>query len=79
MDIKAKERKDIATALGINEQYLYQCLDGRRDMSAENATRLEVATGGRIKRSMVNRKWREIWPELATSPAAITAKKRVKT
>lgn len=74
MDIKAKERKDIATALGINEQYLYQCLDGRRDMSAASATRLEVATGGRIKRSMVNRRWREIWPELVTVPAVIGRK-----
>lgn len=66
--ITADERRQLADKVGINEQYLYQCLTGRRDMSAIEAVRVEQETDGRIDRQMVCQgSWRSIWPELVTS------------
>jgi DNA-binding transcriptional regulator YdaS (Cro superfamily) len=63
--ITANERRSLAEQVGINEQYLYQCLTGRRDMSATEAVRLEQETNGRLDRKMLCRgSWRSIWPEL---------------
>ena len=63
--ITANERRSLAEQVGINEQYLYQCLTGRRDMSATEAVRLEQETNGRLDRKMVCQgSWRAIWPEL---------------
>jgi DNA-binding transcriptional regulator YdaS (Cro superfamily) len=63
--ITADERRQLAEKVGINEQYLYQCLTGRRDMSATEAVRLEQETNGRLDRKMVCQgSWRSIWPEL---------------
>ena len=69
--ISPEERRQIAERLQISDQYLYQCLTGRRDMSPGAARRLEVETSGRISRQMVCQKtWEGIWPELqASSPA----------
>ena len=61
-----KERRDWAERLGINEQYLYQCMTGRRDMGPAVARRIESESGGAITRRMVcHRTWQAIWPELA--------------
>jgi DNA-binding transcriptional regulator YdaS (Cro superfamily) len=49
----------------MNEQYLYQCLTGRREMSAWEAVRIEQETDGRVSRKMVCQgSWKAIWPEL---------------
>jgi DNA-binding transcriptional regulator YdaS (Cro superfamily) len=63
--ITADERRQLAEKVGINEQYLYQCLTGRRDMSAIEAVRVEQETDGRVGRKMVCQgSWQSIWPEL---------------
>jgi len=68
--ITADERRCLADKVGINEQYLYQCLTGRRDMSAIEAVRVEQETAGRVGRKMVCQgSWRSIWPELAKDEA----------
>lgn len=69
--ITPKERQAWAIKLAINEQYLYQCLTGRRDMGPTEARRVEVESGGVLTRQMICQKtWQGIWPELATTEAA---------
>ena len=63
--ITPDERRQLAEKVGINEQYLYQCLTGRREMSASEAVRVEQQTEGRVTRQMVCQgSWQGIWPEL---------------
>ena len=65
--ITPEQRRYWAEKLGgLNEQYLYQCLTGRRDMNPGEARRIERDSGGVITRQMLCQKtWQEIWPELA--------------
>jgi DNA-binding transcriptional regulator YdaS (Cro superfamily) len=66
--ITPDERRQLAEKVGINEQYLYQCLTGRREMSAWEAVRVEQQTEGRVNRKMVCQgSWQSIWPELVES------------
>lgn len=67
------ERRTWAANLGLHEQYLYQCLTGRRDMGPANAQRIERESDGAITRQMVCQKtFMAIWPELAApSPAVL--------
>ncbi len=44
----APERLAVAAAIGINEQYLYQCLTGRRQTPTERCPSIERATEGRV-------------------------------
>ena len=70
-NITAAERKVLAKKHGLNEQYLYQCLTGRRDMKPQEARRVEAESGGRLKRQeLCQNSWREIWPELVEDQAA---------
>lgn len=63
-------RREWAKKLGINEQYLYQCLTGRREMSPAEARRVESETEGLITRQMLcSKSWSAIWPELEKSAA----------
>jgi len=63
--ITPDERRQLAEKVGMNEQYLYQCLTGRREMSAWEAVRIEQETEGRVNRKMVCQgSWKAIWPEL---------------
>jgi len=65
IDITPSERRELAQQAGINDQYLYQCLTGRRDMNPAEARRVEEVTGGRLKRQQLCQKtWQGIWPEL---------------
>ena len=66
-----EERRNWAQKLGgLNEQYLYQCLTGRRDMNPMEARRIEQDSGGLITRKMLCQKtWQGIWPELAEANA----------
>lgn len=67
-------RRQLAASVGVNEQYLYQCLTGRRDMNPGEARRIETETNGVLKRQMLCQKsWRSIWPELATNCEQKTA------
>ena len=68
--ITPDERRQLAEKVGINEQYLYQCLTGRRDMSASEAVRVEMASDGRLTRQMLcQESWQSIWPELVEAQA----------
>lgn len=44
----ASERVAIAQAIGLHEQYLYQCLTDRRVLPAEHAPAIERASGGKV-------------------------------
>jgi DNA-binding transcriptional regulator YdaS (Cro superfamily) len=68
--ITPEQRREVAEKVGVHEQYLYQCLSGRRDMNPAEARRIESETDGFITRQMLCQKtWRGIWPELDTKPA----------
>lgn len=69
--ISARERRRLAAVAGVDEQYLYQCLTGRRDMDAAEARRVEAITGHVIRRwHLRQRDWHLIWPELVGMPGA---------
>ena len=44
----ASERVVVAQAVGMHEQYLYQCLTGRRQTPPDRCPDIERATEGRI-------------------------------
>ena len=46
--ISASERIAVATAIGMNEQYLYQCLTGRRSAPVDRCPEIERVTGGKV-------------------------------
>lgn len=48
MDITPAERRAAAAAIDLHEQYLYQCLTGRRALPMERCPQVERAFGGRI-------------------------------
>lgn len=74
------QRKEVAASVKVHEQYLYQCLTGRRDMNPTEARRIEDETNGLVTRKMVCQKtWRGIWPELATDAAKATTKRTRRT
>lgn len=66
------ERVELAALIGKSEQYLYQCLTGRREMDATLAARLERLSSGRILRRQLRRDWRETWPELTGVEATVS-------
>lgn len=64
-EITPDQRRYWAEKLGASEQYLYQCLTGRRDMGPVEARRIETESNGALTRQMLCQKtWRGIWPEL---------------
>ena len=70
-EITAERRRQLAAATGTNEQYLYQCLTGRRDMNPGEARRLETATAGELHRwNLCQKTWHRIWPELVDTEGA---------
>lgn len=63
--ISPKERAQIAEMVGLDDQYLYQCLSGRKDMKPKEAVRVERESGGRLRRWHLRRSdWHQTWPEL---------------
>lgn len=61
--ITPSRRRELAAKLGINEQYLYQCLTARRDMDPAEAVRIEDATDKEITRYMLcQKRGHLIWP-----------------
>lgn len=72
--ITPEKRRELAAQHGLHEQYLYQCLTGRRDMNPAEARRIEDESKGELTRQMLCQKtWLGIWPELA-KPARKLAK-----
>ena len=70
-DITPEKRRFLAEKLKLSEQYLYQCLTGRRDMGPAEARRVETESDGVLTRQMLCQKtWQGIWPELAEKAAS---------
>lgn len=66
-----ESRRQVAGALGLNEQYLYQVLTGRRAPSPELCSDIERETHGAVMRwDLRPDDWRRIWPELLQRPDA---------
>lgn len=71
LEITPSRRRALAIKVGASEQYLYQCLTGRRDMGPVEAQRIERETGGELTRQMLCQKtFAGIWPELAAPTTA---------
>ncbi|RQO57991.1 hypothetical protein DBR47_14460 [Paucibacter sp. KBW04] len=71
MDITVADRNEIAALTGVNEQYLYQCLTGRKDMKTREAVRVERLTGGKVRRWHLRKSdWWLHWPELINAEGA---------
>ena len=65
------ERREIAQQVGVVEQYLYQCLTGRKEMRPIEAVRVERECGGRLRRWHLRRRtWHLVWPELVDADGA---------
>jgi DNA-binding transcriptional regulator YdaS (Cro superfamily) len=66
LELTPAERAELAEKLGVHEQYLYQCLTGRKAMKPIEATRIERESGGRLTRAALRPKdyWL-VWPDLA--------------
>lgn len=59
------ERRVLAELVGVDEQYLYQCLTGRKDMKTAEAVRVEEQSGFRLRRwQLRTNDWWKHWPEL---------------
>ncbi len=55
----------------MSEQYLYQCLSGRKAMNPAQAVRIERHMGGRVRRWHLRQSdWHLIWPELIDTDGA---------
>lgn len=64
-------RRQLAALAQVDEQYLYQCLTGRKAMKPEQAVRVEVATGNELRRWHLRPDdWHLIWPELIGADGA---------
>lgn len=48
ISLPVSERVAVAEAVGLNEQYLYQCLSGRRQTPPERCPLIERATAGTV-------------------------------
>lgn len=70
----APERAAVAQAVGLHEQYLYQCLTRRRVLPAEHAPAIERATSGKISVEQLRPdvRWVRVpdpnWPHLQGRP-----------
>lgn len=72
--ITPEVRRQVAAETGLNEQYLYQCLAGHRDMNPGTARKVERLTKGKVTRQMLCQKtYAEIWPELVKRKASAKA------
>ena len=71
MNMTATERTELAAKVNVSEPYLYQCLTGRKAMNAAEAVRVEMESGGVVKRwHLRTEDWHLIWPELIGADGA---------
>jgi len=76
MNLTPSERAELAHKVGLHEQYLYQCLTGRKAMKADEAVRVEQASGSKVRRWHLRRDdWHLFWPELIGQPGAPKVKR----
>lgn len=77
IDLPAKDRHRLAAELRINEQYLYQCLTGRRAFPVDRCADIErhaavLELPGLTRKELRPDDWARIWPELIGQPVAPT-------
>ena len=61
----------LAAKVGISDPYLYQCLTGRKAMSAAEAVRVEIESGRALMRWHLRpADWHLIWPEFIGTDGA---------
>lgn len=71
MQMQPKDRIALAEKVGISEQYLYQCLTGRKQMKPEEAVRVEIESERAVRRWHLRPDdWHRIWPELIGAEGA---------
>lgn len=68
-----ERRRDIASQLGIEEQYLYQLLRGLKTASPALAMRLHTLDASAKLADLRPDDWHLIWPELAKTKRTKTA------
>lgn len=72
--MSAPERVAVASAVGMHEQYLYQCLTGRRRTPPDRCPDIERATEGRVTCEDLrpDKRWQRVpdatWPHPAGRP-----------
>jgi DNA-binding transcriptional regulator YdaS (Cro superfamily) len=72
--MSAPERAVVAAAIGVNEQYLYQCLTRRRPTPPERCPAIERATSGKVtcEELRPDVRWHRVadpeWPHAAGRP-----------
>lgn len=65
------ERIELAKKAGVSEQYLYQCLTGRRGMRANLAVHVSRVSEGRIRLwDLRSADWWTVWPDLIGTAGA---------
>ncbi len=75
----AERRHEIAAALGIDEQYLYQIVRGLKTASPALAMRLHMIDPKARLKDLRPDDWRLIWPSVReTRPFAVAAPEPVK-
>lgn len=78
--LTATERIAVAAAVGVHEQYLYQCLTGRRQPPPDRCPDIERATAGRLTCEQLRPdvRWQRVpdpdWPHLAGRPCIDVAR-----
>lgn len=83
--LTASDRVRVAAEVGMNEQYLYQCLTGRRPMPSDRCPAIERATRGAItvKELRQDIKWIRVpdpgWPHPEGRPCIDVAAPPVPT
>lgn len=66
-----EDRRRIAAKVGVNEQYLYQCLTGRREMGPVEAVRIQRESDHEVRVwDVCHKTWALIWPHLIGTDGA---------
>ncbi len=70
-EITTKRRKELCRKHGLSDDYIYQCIAGKKQMKSKEAVRIERITSGEITRQMLRRDdyWL-IWPDLPAPQGA---------
>lgn len=66
--VSANDRRRLEQITGVEEQYIYQCMTGRKQMEPAEAIRFECVSG--VPRWLLRRHdWWRIWPEIVFAGA----------
>ena len=66
-----EDRRRIAVKVRVSEQYLYQCLTGRREMGPVEAMRIQRESDQEVMVwDVCHKTWHLIWPHLIATDGA---------